>query len=106
MGPTILTGRPFPLLTPLLDSDHTIESIIESTGGQLSFTDVLMSLHIMEGEGLLWDFDNAASGESKPADGSSTIRLLKTFGSISNAIGSQLMLRNVRIDSSAPISIV
>ena len=106
MGPTILTGRPFPLLTPLLDSDHTIESIIESTGGQLSFTDVLMSLHIMEGEGLLWDFANAASGESKPVDGSSTIRLLKTFGSISNAIGSQLMIRNVRIDSSAPISIV
>ena len=106
MGPTILTGRPFPLLTPLLDSDHTIESIIESTGGQLSFTDVLMSLHIMEGEGLLWDFEKAASAETKPADGSSTIRLLKTFGSISTAIGSQLMIRNVRIDSSAPISVL
>jgi len=42
MSQTILTGTPFPMLTPLLDSEHTIESIVEKPGIQLSFTDVLM----------------------------------------------------------------
>jgi bacteriocin biosynthesis cyclodehydratase domain-containing protein len=107
LGQTILTGTPFPVLTPLLDSEHTIDSIVAKPGVQLSFSDVLMSLHMLENEGLLWDLEEAAGTvEAKPQTGTSTVRLLNSFGSLSTDICSQLLARNVRIDSSAAMAVV
>jgi oxazoline/thiazoline synthase len=52
-GHTVLTGRLFALLAPLLDGSHTVGAIIDALGDQVTAAEVYYALMHLEDKGYI-----------------------------------------------------